>query len=125
MNDTKSNGGRDAHSGRFTAGNHIARGRQGSRNRLSERFLHDLHVKWKKHGSAVLERIIATEPATFAKIISHVLPREAVLDATLTVDNNLFVECRNFAEAFRLARDHIGADEPLMIEGEVEATDAD
>jgi hypothetical protein len=30
----------------------------GSRNKLSEEFLRDLHVAWTTHGSAVLDRII-------------------------------------------------------------------
>jgi hypothetical protein len=34
----------------------------GSRNKLSEEFLRDLHVAWTTHGSAVLDRIIADRP---------------------------------------------------------------
>jgi hypothetical protein len=52
-------------------------------------------------------------------------PREEVAEigkiAVSIMLVNLFAECRSFAQAFRLARDHIGADEPLMIEAE--ATD--
>jgi hypothetical protein len=34
----------------------------GSRNRLSEDFLRDLHVAWTTHGSTVLDRIITERP---------------------------------------------------------------
>jgi hypothetical protein len=34
----------------------------GSRNRLSEDFLRDLHVAWTTHGSAALDRIITDRP---------------------------------------------------------------
>ena len=66
-----------------------------------------------------MERVIRDDPVQFRKVVAGVLPKE--LDATLSLDVNLFAECRSFAQAFRLARDHIGADEPLMIEAE--ATD--
>jgi hypothetical protein len=34
----------------------------GSRNKLSEDFLRDLHVAWSTHGRAVLDRIITDRP---------------------------------------------------------------
>jgi hypothetical protein len=34
----------------------------GSRNKLSEEFLRDLHLAWTTHGSAVLDRIITDRP---------------------------------------------------------------
>ena len=37
----------------------------GSRNKLSEDFLRDMHVAWTEHGSAVLNRIITDRPEIF------------------------------------------------------------
>jgi hypothetical protein len=111
--------GRD-NSGRFTAGNHVARGRQGSRNKLSERFLSDLQREWRRSGAQVLKRVAQTEPAALMKCVANLLPRE--FDTALNVNVSLFAEARNFAEAFRMARDYIGADEPALIES-VDATD--
>ncbi len=71
---------------------------------------------WRRRGATGSNRSTA---GAAAPIVAGVLPKE--LDATLSLDVNLFAECRSFAQAFRLARDHIGADEPLMIEAE--ATD--
>jgi hypothetical protein len=46
------------------------------------------------------------------------------LDATLSVDIDLFAECRSFAQAFRLARQTIGAEieseDQMLIEAEPE-----
>jgi hypothetical protein len=118
---TGATNGRDAR-GHFLPGNAASPGRpKGSRNRLAERFLEDIYRKWKKHGADVLERVIHDDPTAFAKIVAHILPRE--LDTTLNMNVSLFAEARSFAEAFRMARDYIGADEPALIES-VDATDA-
>jgi hypothetical protein len=37
----------------------------GSRNKLSEDYLRDMHVAWTAHGSAVLDRIITDRPEIF------------------------------------------------------------
>ena len=37
----------------------------GSRNKLSEDFLCDMHDAWTAHGSAVLDRIITDRPEIF------------------------------------------------------------
>jgi hypothetical protein len=37
----------------------------GSRNKLSEDFLRDMHAAWTTHGSAVLDRIITDRPEIF------------------------------------------------------------
>ena len=79
----------------------------------------DANGKLKQPYAIAAERVIRDDPVQFMKVVAGVLPKE--LDATLSLDVNLFAECRSFAQAFRLARDHIGADEPLMIEAE--ATD--
>ena len=110
--------GRDERSGRFLTGN-IGGGRpKGSRNKLGEKFIEDLYRKWKKHGTDVLERVVRDDPVQFMKVVANVLP--ARLEQTLSVDVDLFIECKNFAEAWRLARHHIAADEPepLLIETE-------
>jgi hypothetical protein len=112
--------GRDTKSGRFLPGHRGSGGRPvGSRVKLSERFLSDLHRKWVKHGSAALDRLIATDPATFVKVVSKTLPREFNAEV-VNVNLSLFAECRSFAEAFRLARDHIGADAPRLINGDAD-----
>ena len=50
------------------------------------------------------------------KVVAQVLP--AKIDATLTVESELFAEIRDFREAWKLARAYIGADDPPLIEAE-------
>jgi hypothetical protein len=108
--------GRDDSNGQFLKG--YSRGGRplGSRNKLSESFLHDLHQEWQRCGPTVLEKVAKTDPAAFAKLVAGVLPRE--LDQTLNLNVGLFQEIRDFSEAFKLARQVIGADAPLLIENE-------
>jgi hypothetical protein len=114
--------GRDLRSGQFVMGYNGGPGRpKGSRNRLGEAFISDLHESWLKHGRDVIERVVRDDPSQFLKTCAGLMPRE--IDQTLSIDADLFRECRNFAAAFRLARDHILADAPLLIESK--ATDAD
>jgi hypothetical protein len=95
----------------------------GSRNKLAHSFLSDLQKQWMKSGKRVLERTAEDDPVAFAKIVAGILPREvlaSVISVNTNVDVSLFADARNFAEAFRMARAHIGADPPMMIEGAVE-----
>jgi hypothetical protein len=118
MTETKSNG-RDTRSGRFTAGNHVARGRQGSRNKLSEKFLNDLHKEWRRSGAKALQRTAQDDPVAFSKLVAHLLPRQ--LDQTMSMNVSLFAEIEDFNEKYRFALAHIGAEiehkpEPKLIE---------
>ncbi len=116
--------GRDEHTGRFVTGNKGGGRQKGSRNKLGEQFVSDLYSEWRKSGVAALKHVAENDPTAFCKIVANILP--ARLEQTLSVDVDLFIECKTFAEAFRLARSHIGADEsePLLIESEA-ADDAD
>ena len=102
---------RDAKTGRFLAGNSGNGGRRpGSRNKLGEAFISDLHEAWIKNGKAVIERVVRDEPAQFLKTVASLMPKE--LDATLSldIDVDLFARARSFAQAFRLAKQVIGAE---------------
>ena len=111
-------GDRDA-KGRFLSG-HGGPGRpKGSRNRLAERFLDDLHQRWEKSGADALARMAKDDPGAFVKVVATTLPHK--LDQTLSIDVNLFEQCQSHSQAWRLARSTIGADDvPLLIEAETE-----
>jgi hypothetical protein len=114
--------GRDEHTGRFVTGNKGGGRQKGSRNKLGEQFIDDLYGEWKRSGVEALKSVAKDDPVAFVKVVANILP--ARLEQTLNVDVDLFIECKTFAEAFRLARDHIGADEPQLIEAEA-VDDAD
>ena len=56
---------------------------QGSRNKLSEDFLADLHDAWKAFGREALMAAAWTEPVSFVRVVASLMPRE--LEATATV----------------------------------------
>ena len=93
----------------------------GSRNRLGEAFLIDLHNEWERSGPEALRRCAAEEPAQFCKIVANLLPKE--IDSTLKVDVDLFQSCQNFHEAWLLSQKIIGGEidqNTLWIEAEPE-----
>lgn len=57
------------------------RGRpKGSRHKLGESFLSDVHLHWIKNGSAALDAALAEGPMEYIKAIVSILPKEAVLN---------------------------------------------
>jgi hypothetical protein len=96
MNDHKqeTNNGRDPKTGQFVKGYEGGPGRQkGSRNRLAEDFLRDLHTEWEKSGPEALSKCAKDEPATFCKIVANLMPKE--IDSTFKVDIDLFQSCNS------------------------------
>jgi hypothetical protein len=110
--------------GRFLTGNNGGGRPKGSRNKLGEAFIQDAYAEWQISGPAALERMAQNDPSAFCRLIGGMLPQE--VDATLSVDVDLLIEARTFAENFRLARQYIGADdEPPTIELKAEEPDGD
>ena len=61
-----------------------AKGRpKGSRNKLSEDFLADLHESWLALGKAALVTAAWTDPVAYVRVVASLIPRE--LEATTTV----------------------------------------
>lgn len=63
--------------GRFQPGNNGGGGRPlGSRNKLSEVFLHALCVDFDKHGADVIERVRVEDPAAYLRTVASLTPRK-------------------------------------------------
>jgi hypothetical protein len=61
----------------FEPGREKTGGRKlGVRNKLSERFLKDLHDEWERSGSDCLKILAKEDPASFAKLAVGILPKE-------------------------------------------------
>jgi hypothetical protein len=61
------------------------RGRpKGSRNKLSEDFLADLHESWLVLGKAALVTAAWTDPVAYVRVVASLVPRE--FEATVTPD---------------------------------------
>lgn len=118
--------------GRFTPGHRSLGGRKvGSRNRLSESFLADLHAEWKKSGKKVLARVAETAPETFLRCVATVLPKALEVDAALSVTtrSELAIEVADFRHAYEMWGRVVGADMPMIeaepIEHETEIDETD
>jgi hypothetical protein len=108
-----------AKNGTFLPGRQGGPGRPvGSRNRLSEKFLSDLQKVWLKKGANALDKVANENPEILVRVVASILPRQ--LDATLDMNVNLFAKARTRLEAYRMARDFIGAEdeEPMLIEAQ-------
>jgi hypothetical protein len=106
--------GRDE-GGRFQTGSNGGPGRpKGSRNKLAEAFLADLCVEWETSGQTALARVAEMDPTAYVKIVASILPSK--IDATLAIDVDFAKDVREFAQAWRLAKSYIGADDHQMIE---------
>jgi len=105
MNSTSE--GRDPSNGRFLSGNVGGPGRKvGSRNKLGEAFVADLHADWAQHGSAVIERVRKEDPAAYLRVIASLMPRKMEADVSVGV----FHDATSVLEAFRMASELTGAD---------------
>jgi hypothetical protein len=112
MSEKKSitNNGRDPSSGRFLTGNSGGGRPKGSRNKLSEQFISDLYDEWEKSGPEVLTTVAKTDPVALMRCVAGLLPHK--VDASLSIiDVDLLKEQTTFMEAYRIARQIIGADE--------------
>jgi hypothetical protein len=45
----------------------------GSRNRLTEDFLSDLHAAWQEHGREAIDRVVAEQPEKFLVIVAKTI----------------------------------------------------
>ncbi|MCP4386301.1 MAG: hypothetical protein GY798_33650 [Hyphomicrobiales bacterium] len=67
----------DPKTGRFVVGNCGGPGRLvGSRNKLGEAFLDDLHADWMVHGNAAIVRCREDKPDAYLRIVAGLLPRD-------------------------------------------------
>src|SRR5262249_11863847 len=126
MPDANGNGtdsGQRTETGQFVKGHRGLGGRKlGSRNRLSESFLADLHAEWKRSGKKVLARVAESEPAVFLRVVGQILPKALEVDSALTITarSELAIEVQDFATAYEKWGKFVGANVPLI---EAEAID--
>jgi hypothetical protein len=121
-NGNSAGSGQRTKTGQFVKGHRGLGGRKvGSRNRLSESFLADLHAEWKRSGKKVLQAVAEKHPETFLRVVGQVLPRVMEFDGVMNVQHHstLHIEARDFLEAYERWGKHIGANVSQLIEAEV------
>lgn len=55
---------------------------KGSRNKLSERCIDDLHADWLEHGASAIVRMREERPHEYVKAVVSILPREVKIEHT-------------------------------------------
>jgi len=74
--------------GKFEPGNTFGTGRpRGSRNRLSNAFVLDLHAEWERSGPAALKLMAMERPHEFCKLVGMLLPKELQLEQSHVVSD--------------------------------------
>ena len=112
--ETQTNG-RDPQTGRFLTGNNGGGRKVGSRNRLAEDFIADLHEEWQRVGADCIRKFSATDPAGFCRLIGNVLPKELDVSVQTDTDSDLFKRVADFRQAYQIARQYLTG-EPLELE---------
>jgi hypothetical protein len=109
--------GRDVKTGQFVMGHSGLGGRpKGSRNKLGEQFVADLHDAWLEHGKDVIAAVIRDKPHEMLKAIVRLLPQQ--FDETLNLNVSVLAEIKDFTEAYRYALGIIGSNKsPKLING--------
>jgi Family of unknown function (DUF5681) len=93
------------------SGNPAGRPR-GARNRLAGELLEALADDFSRHGITAIEKVRATDPTAYLRILAGLLPREVIVAALhLNASSDLddLITAGEFAKAYRLARQAIGA----------------
>lgn len=62
--------------GKFLPGNKAGGRPKGSRNKLGEKFLEDLHGHWEKNGKVALDMCLEDNPSAYVKVVASILPKE-------------------------------------------------
>jgi hypothetical protein len=89
---------------------------KGARNKLAENFLAALADDFAEHGVSAVERVRATEPATYLKIIGGCLPRELMIKALSVNVTGTVAEIERLdgvLEAYRYALQAIGSQKTI------------
>jgi hypothetical protein len=72
---------------------------RGSRAKLSETFIGDLHQAWETYGREALVACATSDPSKFVSIVAAILPRDVDISIDLRVER-----AQNALEAYRLLK---------------------
>ena len=53
---------------------------KGARNRLSEKFIEELHDSFEQHGAGVIEELMRESPGEYLRIIASIIPKQFGLE---------------------------------------------
>lgn len=85
---------------------------KGARSRLGEQFIQAMADDFDENGAVVIRQVRTRDPTAYLKIMTSILPREVLVRAfnlNATVDIGAIEQAQGYLEAYRYARDRIGA----------------
>jgi hypothetical protein len=77
----------------------------GSKNKFAEAFWQDFYAAWQEEGPEALRRCAQDSPKDFCKIAAMLMPKELRSDVQVL---SIFAQVKDFAEAYQIAKEHIG-----------------
>lgn len=96
---------------------------KGSRNKLGEAFIADLHADWLENGAAVIASVRAEKPDAYLKVVAGILPRELKIETTNDLsDSELDARIRQLAEIIGVEVGIIGASDGEEVSSGQEST---
>jgi hypothetical protein len=78
----------------------------GSKNKFAEQFWTDFYAAWQELGPEALRECAINHPKDFCKIAAMLMPKELKSDVQVL---SIFAQVKDFAEAYQVAKQHIGA----------------
>lgn len=95
---------KDRDTGRFLTGNSGGGRPKGSRQELAREFLDDMRTIWSECGKDVLMRVVESDPATFLRAMTAIMPKEIDLNVNRFDDMSLEQLKNQYAALAREAR---------------------
>jgi hypothetical protein len=86
---------------------------KGSRHKLAESFLADLHADWEKHGATAIVAMREKDPSGYVKVVASVLPRD--VDLKVKVSTSPFEDMSD-----EQLEAYIASELARLVEGECE-----
>ena len=66
----------------------------GSKNKLSEDFLHELYVVFQESGGEAIRRMCAEHPSEFVRVLAGLVPKELLLEISTEEKTNWVINAR-------------------------------
>ena len=100
----------------FKVGNPGGPGRPlGSKNKLSEYFLHELADHFEKYGKEAIERVYEDRPGEYLRIIATLIPKELILEQTQEETIRWVINASSKALTEQQWRESHGIDSPELL----------
>jgi len=61
----------------------------GTRNKFSEKFVHDISDAWQRYGDDILDRVAKDEPAKFLDVCARLVPKDVQVSLSARMPGNL------------------------------------